>query len=245
MAIKISAMTPAAAPVADTDLFESVVGGVSKSHTGAELRASDANSNTRFGTSVGTPSTGTFNILYGKGAGSNYTTSESKNVVVGLHPGVATESNITRIGYSTTGTSQQNACYIDGITAVNANGAISSLMPILIDGNTGQIMLGNTYVSTQIGTAYTPVTSDANQTILFTNASAVTVTVPNNTTAAFPVNTRIEIIQAGAGQVSFVAAGGVTLNSEFGNLKIANQYSGATWIKTAINTWLIIGKLSA
>jgi len=245
MAIKISAMTAAAAPLSDTDLFESVVAGVTKSHTGAELRASDANSNTRFGTSVGTPSTGTFNILYGKGAGTNYTTSESKNVIVGLHPGVATESNVTRIGFSTTGISQQSACYIDGITAVNANNAISTISPAFVDMATGQVLLGNTYVNINPGTSLTLVLADANTSYYTTSATTVTFTVPTNASVAFPIGTRIDFFQGGGGQIVFTAAGGVTINSAFSNLKVGQQFTGATLLKTATNTWLLVGNLVA
>src|ERR1017187_5294122 len=67
-------------------------------------------------------------------------------------------------------------------------------------------------VTTQSGTAYTFVIADANNFVQFTNGSAVTATIPPNSTAAFPVGTVIAAEQAGAGQVTATAGAGVTVN---------------------------------
>lgn len=78
-----------------------------------------------------------------------------------------------------------------------------------------------------------------------TAATAVTITVDTNANVPFLIGTEITIIQAGAGQVTFAAAGGVTINSKLGNLKIAAQYSAATLKKVGTNTWDLIGDLVA
>lgn len=98
-------------------------------------------------------------------------------------------------------------------------------------------------VSTQTGTAYTAVLGDAMSYIRFTNGSAVTLTVPANSTAAFPIGTVIEIEQAGAGALSVSAAGGVTINSRGADLTLAGQYSVAALKKTATDTWTLMGDL--
>jgi hypothetical protein len=78
-----------------------------------------------------------------------------------------------------------------------------------------------------------------------TTAGNNDVTIPTNTSVPFPVGTRIEVVQTGTAQTSFIPASGVTLNSKFSNRKISARYGGATLIKTATNTWLLIGDLSA
>jgi hypothetical protein len=78
--------------------------------------------------------TGVRNIGVGAGSGTNYTTSESQNIVIGGAYGTATENNVTRIGYFLNATSQ-TACFIDGITGVTTGGAA---VPVLVDGS-GQL----------------------------------------------------------------------------------------------------------
>lgn len=58
--------------------------------------------------------TGTTNICVGYSAGSNYTSSESSNLIIG-NGGVISESNQIRIGTQGGGTGQQNQCNIAGI----------------------------------------------------------------------------------------------------------------------------------
>jgi hypothetical protein len=99
--------------------------------------------------------------------------------------------------------------------------------------------------NTQTGTAYTLVLSDAGKAVEANNASANTVTVPPNSSVAFPVGTLIEICQLGAGQTTVVAGSGVTIRSAGGKLKLTGQYSAASLRKRASDEWLIVGDLSA
>ena len=91
----------------------------------------------------------------------------------------------------------------------------------------------------------TLIKTDAGKLLIMNVSSANTVTVPLNSSVNLPVGTQISIIQTGSGQTSFVAISGVTINSDTSKLKISTQYSGATLIKTATNTWSLIGNLSA
>lgn len=75
-------------------------------------------------------------------------------------------------------------------------------------------------------------------------ASATTLTIPTNASVAYPVGTTIDIIQTGSGQVTIAGAGGVTVNATPG-LKLRTQWSSATLLKRAENTWLVYGDLSA
>jgi Major tropism determinant N-terminal domain len=76
------------------------------------------------------------------------------------------------------------------------------------------------------------------------NASATTLTIPLDSTLSFPVGTTIDIIQTSTGQVTIAGASGVTVNATPG-LKLRTQWSSATLLKRAANTWLVYGDLSA
>jgi hypothetical protein len=68
--------------------------------------------------------------------------------------------------------------------------------------------------------------------------------VPTNASDAVPIGRRIDFVQTGAGQVTFAAAAGVTLQATPG-LKLRAQFSACSLIKTASDTWILIGDLSA
>jgi hypothetical protein len=76
------------------------------------------------------------------------------------------------------------------------------------------------------------------------SASAVAVTIPEDSTVNYPVGTSIDILQSGTGQVSIAGAGGVTVNATPG-LKLRTQWSSASLLKRAANTWIVMGDLSA
>lgn len=99
-------------------------------------------------------------------------------------------------------------------------------------------------VNTQTGTTYTLVLADAGKFVTMDNASASTLTVPPNSSVAFPVGSRIEGAQLGAGQVTLTPGAGVTINGDPG-LKVAAQYGVFGLIKVATDTWLAYGRLSA
>lgn len=98
-------------------------------------------------------------------------------------------------------------------------------------------------VSSQSGTAYTAVLGDADTYIQFSNASAISFTIPPNSSVAFPIGTVIEVEQSGAGALTLVAGAGVTLNSRAADLTLAGQYSVAFAKKVATNTWTVNGDL--
>ena len=62
--------------------------------------------------------------------------------------------------------------------------------------------------------------------------------------SSFPVATRIDVIQTGAGTVSFTAGAGETLSSFGSSKQLAGQYAGATLVKVSNNTWRLVGGLA-
>ena len=100
-------------------------------------------------------------------------------------------------------------------------------------------------VSTNAQTAsYTLVLADKNKVVEMGVGSANNLTVPLNSSVAFPVGSQINILQTGAGQTTIVATGGVTINATPG-LKMRAQWSYATLIKRATDTWVLVGDISA
>lgn len=93
--------------------------------------------------------------------------------------------------------------------------------------------------------SYTLVLGDASKLILMTSGSAQTVTIPTNASVAFPTGTKIDIVQTGAGQCDIAGASGVTLNSEGSKKKVNAQYQVVSIVKTATDTWLLMGALKA
>jgi hypothetical protein len=96
-------------------------------------------------------------------------------------------------------------------------------------------------VTTNTQTAsYTLVLSDAGKAVEMNVASANNLTVPPNSSVAFPTGTVIEVGQLGAGQTTVVADSGVTIRSASG-LKLRAQYSVASIRKRASDEWWITG----
>ena len=94
-------------------------------------------------------------------------------------------------------------------------------------------------------TAYTLVLGDAGKYVTLSNAASITLTIPTNASVAFDIGTVVNVVQLGAGQVTIAGAGGVTVNSEGSKLKLKGQYAVASLLKTATNTWVALGNLSA
>jgi hypothetical protein len=92
--------------------------------------------------------------------------------------------------------------------------------------------------------SYTLVIADAGKQVEVSSASGVTLTVPTNAVAAFPIGTTIIIVQTGAGQITVAGSAGVTVNATPG-LKLYGQWSTALLLKRATDTWLLSGDLSA
>jgi hypothetical protein len=92
--------------------------------------------------------------------------------------------------------------------------------------------------------SYTVVLTDEQKLIQMNSSSANTVTVPLNSSVAFPIGAQLNIVQIGTGKTVLAGATGVTINATPG-LYLRAQWSVATLIKTDTNVWLAIGDLNA
>jgi hypothetical protein len=107
----------------------------------------------------------------------------------------------------------------------------------------GNVVLSEIATSAQTA-SYTLVLADRGKLVEMNVGSANILTVPLNSSVAYPVGTQIDILQVGSGQTTVAATIGVTVNATPG-LKIRAQWGGATLIKRAENSWVLIGDLTA
>jgi hypothetical protein len=164
-------------------------------------------------------------------------------------------SPLASLGFSgsTSGTTTVQATAVAGTTTLTLPAATDTL----VGKATTDILTNKTLTSptingaiinlttnAQTGTTYTSVLDDNGKIVEMNNASANTLTVPLNSSVAYPVGAQINILQTGTGQTTVAATGGVTINATPG-LKLRAQWSSATLIKRATDTWVLVGDLSA
>jgi hypothetical protein len=106
------------------------------------------------------------------------------------------------------------------------------------------------HVDTNPRTAnYTLALVDDGDVVEMNVASANTVTIPLNSSVAFPIGTQITVIQTGTGQTSIAVTSGVTLNATpvtgTNNAKLRAQWSSLTLLKRGTDTWIAMGDLTA
>lgn len=128
---------------------------------------------------------------------------------------------------------------LGGDLSLNSND-ITGTGNVDITGN----VIAQSAINAQTGLSYTLVLGDASKLVTLSNASGVTLSIPANSSVAFPIGTKVDIAQLGAGQVTVSPSAGVTVNST-PTLKTREQYSAATCIKTGTDTWLLVGDLAS
>ena len=89
----------------------------------------------------------------------------------------------------------------------------------------------------QTGTTYTFLLTDFTKLVTLSNASAVAVTLPLESSVAWPAGTQLRLLNLGAGTVTVAGAAGVTIN---GTPLTLAQFKGANLIKTGTNTWVFL-----
>jgi hypothetical protein len=110
------------------------------------------------------------------------------------------------------------------------------------DGSSTKEFTPNTITTNaQSNTTYTLVLTDRDKLVTLSNASAITLTVPTNASVAFAIGAVVNIQQSGAGEVTVVGDTGVTVNGA--GTKTRAQWSAASLVKTATDTWTLIGDI--
>jgi hypothetical protein len=125
----------------------------------------------------------------------------------------------------------------DGATAIETLGDA-------VDASLGQITLRD--VST---TSDTFVLADLrNKLIRYSSTSNVAVTIPLNSSVAFPIGAVVNVIKTGAtGTITISGAGGVTITSAAATSAtptITGQFKAASCIKIGTDAWYVIGGIA-
>lgn len=149
----------------------------------------------------------------------------------------------------------------DGAAAIRTLGSsIDSTMAELKGGTTGQVLsktsntdMDFTWIeqddstlsfNAQTGTTYTLVAADLGKLVTLSNASGITLTIPPS---VFAAGNQIHIQQIGAGQVTLAQGSGVAITSTGATAtapKLRAQYSAATIICTASNSFTVLGDIA-
>jgi len=99
------------------------------------------------------------------------------------------------------------------------------------------------------GSSYTAVLTDNGKVVTMDNGSGNTFRIPTNASVAFPIGTQINVLSIGAGQttINAVTSGTTTINSTGATAtapKLRARYSMATCIKSATDTWYVVGDIA-
>lgn len=100
-----------------------------------------------------------------------------------------------------------------------------------------------TDVTTISGTSHTLAAADASTLLAFTNAGAITLTLPTNASVPIDAGTTFRIAQVGAGVVTVAGDTGVDVDTVGTDPKTAGQYAVAMLIKRATDDWLMTGSV--
>ena len=121
---------------------------------------------------------------------------------------------------------------------------------------TGDVLTAATYNSLPtftVGTAntadYTAVLADQYQVLEIMNkATAIAFKIPTNASVAFPIGTAITVLNIGVGTctISAVTSGTTTILSAGATAAAPTlaQYKSAVCIKTATDTWYVVGAIA-
>ena len=144
----------------------------------------------------------------------------------------ATPTTVNIAGNATVATNIGNA---SGVVSLSGN----------VQGNTNGFAIGYRDIpQVTFAANATLALSDAGKHYYSTSSSALTLTVPNNSSAGFAVGSAINLINQGTGTITIAQGSGVTMylagNSTSGNRTVAS-YGVATIQKVATDTWFIVG----
>jgi len=159
-----------------------------------------------------------------------------------------------------TGNLPTNTTYFSILAAAGSSsgdvvGPASSTDNVLavFDGTTGKLLKNSALAISSVGyinspqtsggaSAYSLVLADAGNHVYFTGGSTATLTVPTNSSQAFPVGTTILAVNNNSGNLT-ISGAGVTFqlaNGTTGNRTVATK-GMASLLKVATDTWWVTG----
>lgn len=150
---------------------------------------------------------------------------------------------------------------VQGGTGISVTSGTGPIPTVAIDSTvatlTGTQTLTNKTLTAPVSTlalnaqtaTYTVVLGDASKLVTMSVGSANDFQIPTNANVAFAVGTVINVIQIGAGQTTIkaVTSGTTTISSTGATAtapKLRAQYSAASCIKVATDTWYVVGDIA-
>ena len=142
------------------------------------------------------------------------------------------------------------------LTLPTSTGTVALTSDITVTASSTTTLTNKTLTDAKINLAfdaetasYTAVLANNSQVVTMSVASANTFSIPTNASVAFPIGTQINVLQIGAGQtpIQAVTSGTTTILSTGATAaapKLRAQYSMATCIKSATDTWYVIGDIA-
>lgn len=115
-------------------------------------------------------------------------------------------------------------------------------------GNGFDDALAKLTLNAQTATYTAVLTDNRNKLVTMSVGSANDFLIPTNASVAFPVGSVINVIQIGAGQTTIkaVTSGTTTISSTGATAtapKLRKQFSAASCIKVATDTWYVVGDI--
>lgn len=116
-------------------------------------------------------------------------------------------------------------------------------------GNGFDDALAKLTLNAQTATYTAVLTDNRNKLVTMSVAGANDFLIPTNASVAFPIGSVINVIQIGAGQTTIkaVTSGTTTISSTGATAtapKLKAQYSAASCIKVATDTWYVVGDIA-
>jgi len=158
---------------------------------------------------------------------------------------ILSKASDTDLDYTWIANDQGDITEVQAGTGISVASGTGPIPVVSFDYRAGSAVTLNAQTAT-----YTVVLTDADQKLVTMSvAGANDFQIPTNASVAFPIGTVINVIQIGAGQTTIkaVTSGTTTISSTGASAiapKLRAQFSAASCIKVATDTWYVVGDIA-